>query len=158
MRFWCILACLLAPVQAQRIEVTPVGVLTLVAAGAGWLAGGTLRWSGFRLSLQPDGLGFTPLIQVQGLPALPMEDGRLVWGLTLGGTSLLSQGTRPEFERYEQQHVEGWRSFGMEYLARVLGEACTYDPWSSWGQALGCLADIPQYRRPPITEAFQLRW
>jgi hypothetical protein len=158
------LVCLtvLAPVQAQRLEVSPVGWLSLAAGVAGVLLGGQARLTGFNLSLslgRENYLGFTPYVQFTRMPDLRVDPYTAVgWGLTLGGTVLVSHTATGRVEAYEQKHVEGWLHYGLGYAVMVFAEACTYDPLSAWGQAMRCPPQRPQYDLPPRTEAFFLRW
>lgn len=152
----------LAQSQAQRVEVTPVGWLSLVAGAVGVLLGGQASVTGFHLSLslgEERYVGFTPYVQFSELPTLALDPYvSYSWGLTLGGVSLVSRFNPPTIEAYEQKHVEGWLHYGLGYFVMVFVQACKYDPLSAWGQAMGCAPQRPDYNLPARTEAFYLRF
>lgn len=152
----------LAQSQAQRVEVTPVGWLSLAAAAVGVFLGGQASVTGFHLSLslgEERYVGFTPYLRFTRVPDLRVDPYTAVgWGMTLGGTALISHTATGRVEAYEEKHVEGWLHFGLGYAVMVFAQACTYDPLSAWGRAMGCAPQRPDYDLPPRTEAFYLRW
>ncbi|WP_299427180.1 hypothetical protein [uncultured Meiothermus sp.] len=151
-------------------ELTPVGILSLVALAFGLLAGGQVVGGGFALSAEFVAQR-SPALYLTPITIIRISDGPLHqrwwgYGVTLGGTVVYfdphhpwltdqqEQELRTAMELYELGHVEGWNHYGLTYLLKVFAEPCRYDPRAPW--AGHCDRQRPPLLLAPHTGA--LRW
>lgn len=147
------------------MEITPIGILSLVSLLAGLLMGGQLQFQGLTLSLDTrlEAFYVTPIVAV----ALPVTN--YAGAVTLGGTTLyygypedlwpdpsIAPAENSKLLAYERTHVGRWNHFGLLYPLYIASDPCAYDPALERGRCPNSWPTAPPL--PPRTGAFRWSW